>query len=176
MLIIKNIIYTIFIPGTVAVLIPYWLLTRNFTEIPSHWGMLQYLALLLALLGLSFFSRCIWDFATDGSGTPSPFDPPKALVVRGLYRYVRNPLYLSCLLLLLGETTFFGSWSLLRYATGFFVTVHLIVILYEERALRRTFGASYDRYCRNVRRWMPGKKYQETTLPAVAPVTERTGW
>ncbi len=149
-------------PGTITILIPYWILARNFVAVPSQWGMPQYLALLPALLGASVYFRCVWDFASLGRGTPAPIDPPKVLVVRGLYRYVRNPIYLGVLFVLLGEAVFFESWSLLRYAIGVFVIFHLFVIIYEEPSLQRNFGESYERYCRSVRRWIPGKKYQET--------------
>jgi len=161
MLLLKNIIFTIFVPGAVTVLIPYWILTRNFAVASSHWGMPQYLALLPALLGMSIYFRCVWDFASFGRGTPAPIDPPKVLVVRGLYRYVRNPMYVGVLLLLLGEAAFFGSWALVRYAVWFFIAVHLFVVFYEEPSLRHKFGESYERYCQSVRRWIPGKRYQE---------------
>lgn len=162
MVLLKNIIFTIFVPGTITILIPYGILTRNFVAVPSQWAMPQYLALLPALLGVSVYVRCVWDFASVGRGTPAPIDPPKVLVVRGLYRYVRNPIYLGVLVVLLGEAAFFESWALLRYAIGVFLIFHLFVIVYEEPGLRRKFGESYGRYCRNVRRWTPGKKYQET--------------
>ena len=164
MVLLKNIIFTIFVPGTVTVLIPYWVLTRNFVAMPSPWGLPQYLALLPALLGASVYFRCVWDFASVGKGTPAPIDPPKVLVVRGLYRYVRNPIYLGVLFVLSGEAVFFESWTLLRYAIGAFVIFHLFVIVYEEPSLRRKFGESYERYCRNVRRWVPGNKYHEIDL------------
>jgi protein-S-isoprenylcysteine O-methyltransferase Ste14 len=155
---LKNIIFTIFVPGSITILIPYWILTRNFVVAPSQWGMLQYLALLPALLGVSVYSRCVWDFASVGRGTPAPIDPPKVLVVRGLYQYVRNPIYLGVLFVLLGEAVFFESRVLLRYAIGVFVMFHLFVIVYEEPSLRHKFGESYERYCRSVRRWIPSKK------------------
>ena len=161
MVLLKDIIFTIFVPGTITILIPYWILTRNFAVVSSHWGMPQYLALLPVLLGVSVYFRCVWDFASVGRGTPAPIDPPKVLVVCGLYRYVRNPIYLGVLFVLLGEAVFFESWALSRYAIGVFVIFHLFVIVYEEPSLRRKFGESYERYCRSVRRWIPGKQYQE---------------
>lgn len=77
----------------------------------------------------------------------------------GLYRYVRNPMYVGVLLFLLGEALFFGSWAFLLYTLGWLAVVHVNVILYEEPSLRRKFGASYDHYRSAVRRWMPGKRY-----------------
>ncbi|HEX9020448.1 MAG TPA: methyltransferase [Nitrospirota bacterium] len=157
MLFIKDILYTIFIAGSVTIFAPAWLLLRNLTIMPSPWQVPQYLALAPAATGGAIFLRCLWDFASRGSGTPSFFDPPRALVVHGLYRYVRNPLYLGYLLVLLGEAAFFESWALLRYAAGFFATAHLIVVFYEEPHLSRRFGESYNRYRKGVRRWVPVK-------------------
>jgi protein-S-isoprenylcysteine O-methyltransferase Ste14 len=84
-------------------------------------------------------------------------DPPKHLVVEGLYRYVRNPMYLGVLLLLLGETAFFQSSALLQYTVAWFIVVNLLVVFYEEPALRRRFGDSYERYVRSVHRWLPSR-------------------
>jgi protein-S-isoprenylcysteine O-methyltransferase Ste14 len=162
MLLLKNIVFAILVPGTITVLIPYWILNRNHVPAPLPWGIQQYLALMPAMAGIAIYFRCIWDFATVGRGTPAPIDAPKVLVVRGLYRYVRNPMYLGVLSMLTGEAIFFETWTLARYAMGMFVIFHLFVIFYEEPALRRRFGEPYERYSRNVRRWTPGKKYQET--------------
>ncbi len=161
MLIVKNILFTILVPGTVMVLIPYWILNRNLVLLPSHWEIRHYLALVPALLGIAIYFRCVWDFATVGCGTPAPIDPPKTLVVRGLFRYVRNPMYIGGLFLLLGEAMFFRSLALLKYAVVIFIVYHLFVVFYEEPSLERKFGESYRRYRQNVRRWIPGKRYQE---------------
>ena len=170
--VLKNIVFTILVPGTVTILIPYWIVTRSSVAMPSQWGMPQYLAPVPALLGVSVYLRCVWDFASVGRGTPAPIDPPKVLVVRGLYRYVRNPIYLGVLLLLSGEAVFFESWALVRYAIAMFVVSHLFVVLYEEPNLRRRFGEPYERYCRSVRRWIPGKI---RTRPDEADGPLRTG-
>jgi protein-S-isoprenylcysteine O-methyltransferase Ste14 len=105
--------------------------------------------------GAAIVLRCIWDFAAKGRGTLAPVDPPKQLVVQGLYRYVRNPMYLGVLLVLLGETAFFGSPALLQYTLAWFFLVNLVVVLYEEPSLRNRFGDSYERYRRSVHRWLP---------------------
>src|SRR5438552_3013381 len=80
-------------------------------------------------------------FAAVERGTLAPLDPSRALVVRGLYRHVRNPMYVSVLTILLGEALFFDSWVLLPYALGWLLIVHLAVVLYEEPNRRRQFGA-----------------------------------
>jgi protein-S-isoprenylcysteine O-methyltransferase Ste14 len=162
-LLFKNVAFTIIVPGTVTVLIPSGIvLARHSAPMADVWGLPQYLALLPMLLSVLMYVRCVWDFATVGHGTPLVFDPPKSLVVRSLYRYVRNPMYLGVLLLLFGEAAFFAFVALLGYATAVFACFDLFVVLIEEPSLRHQFGASYKRYCQNVGRWMPGKRYQET--------------
>jgi len=158
MLFLKNAVYTLVLPGTLTILVPYFLLTRNNTHLPALWGPAQYTGLLFAFLGIVTIFKCIWDFATFGLGTPAPTSPPKVLVTDGLYRYVRNPLYLGLLSLLLGEAIIFRSMSLLRYMAGYWMFVHLMVIVHEEPHLLREFGQSYDQYCRSVNRWIPHKK------------------
>ncbi|HKA57653.1 MAG TPA: isoprenylcysteine carboxylmethyltransferase family protein, partial [Gemmatimonadales bacterium] len=100
-------------------------------------------------------AACIWEFASRGRGTLSPVDPPKELVVQGLYRYVRNPMYLSVSTMLLGEALLARSIALLGYWAIFFAAANLFVIVYEEPILRRQFGDSYERYTKHVGRWLP---------------------
>lgn len=119
------------------------------------WTPLQVLSLVPMVVGAAILIRCIWDFAAKGRGTLAPIDPPTQLVVQGLYRYVRNPMYLGVLLLLLGESAFFRSATLLQYTIAWFIVVNLMVLFYEEPALRRRFGESYQRYFRSVHRWLP---------------------
>ena len=98
---------------------------------------------------------CDWDFAASGKGTPAPIDPPRTLVRRGLYRAVRNPMYVGVVTVLLGESLVFNSVCLLVYAIGLWLAFHLFVVLYEEPTLRRTFGMEYQNYCATVPRWIP---------------------
>ena len=95
------------------------------------------------------------EFARSGRGTLSPVDPPRHLVVRGLYRYVRNPMYLSVTAIVLGEVPLTRSSALAIYWAVWFACVNLFVIGYEEPTLRRQFGASYEEYARRVGRWLP---------------------
>jgi protein-S-isoprenylcysteine O-methyltransferase Ste14 len=119
------------------------------------------------LLGLSFFvvgvallGACIWEFARSGRGTLSPVDPPRELVVLGLYRYVRNPMYLSVTMIVFGEALLAGSWALLLYWAVWFLAANLFVIGYEEPTLRKRFGQSYDLYTQRVKRWLPHLKVE----------------
>lgn len=94
-------------------------------------------------------------FAIQGLGTPAPIAPPKHLVVTGLYRYVRNPMYVAVSSMVFGQGLLFGSVALLKYGLAVIVGFHLFVLLYEEPALRSKFGNEYENYCKSVRRWWP---------------------
>lgn len=151
----RSILFACFGPGTVTVLIPCLVFSPHFPARADGATPWHYLGLLPLSIGAGILSRCIWDFAVSGRGTLAPVDPPRYLVVRGLYRYVRNPMYVGVLLVLLGEALLFKSLPLLCYAIGFWTVAHLFVLLYEEPTLRRQFGESYESYCRKVHRWLP---------------------
>ncbi|HEY8185049.1 MAG TPA: isoprenylcysteine carboxylmethyltransferase family protein [Pyrinomonadaceae bacterium] len=155
MVILKTIIFTFLVPGSVTVLIPYWLLSSPSAPPPMQLGVFRYLGVLPILIGAAFYFWCAWDFTFTGRGTPAPIDPPKELVARGLYRYVRNPMYVGVLSILFGEALLFASQRLFVYAGIVFVCFFLFVVLYEEPTLRQRFGESYRQYCRNVPRWIP---------------------
>lgn len=148
----KTALFTILVPGAVLVYVPYRLLGKRFAiPLDSHWVV----GLPLIVLGAVVYLRCAWDFATAGRGTPAIVDPPKDLVVRGFYRHVRNPMYVAVVTVLVGEALLFRSLRLLEYATIVFLFFFAFVILYEEPALRGKFGESYERYRRDVPRWLP---------------------
>lgn len=152
---VRSLFFAIVFPGTVTVAIPYLIVTRERSQFVVHWAAWHYVGFVPIAVGAGILISCIRDFAVIGRGTLAPIDPPKELVVQGLYRYVRNPMYLGVLTLLLGEAVFFESIGLLQFAAGWAVVIHLFVLLYEEPTLKRKFGESYDRYCRSVRRWVP---------------------
>jgi protein-S-isoprenylcysteine O-methyltransferase Ste14 len=102
---------------------------------------------------------CIWQFFSEGHGTLAPIDAPKELVVRGLYQYVRNPMYVSVVTILIGEVILFGSTAIIIEAVIFMVFAYLFVVFYEEPALRRQFGESYEKYSQTVGRWIPRFKW-----------------
>ena len=95
------------------------------------------------------------DFFVKGKGTPATIDPPKKLVVTGLYLHTRNPMYIGVLLILLGYSIWCLSLSLLLYTGAVFFVGHLFVILYEEPTLKQKFGNNYITYCQQVPRWIP---------------------
>src|SRR5213596_1592859 len=151
--IVRTVLVAVLFMGTVLVYVPFFLASGPET---AHWtlGPWRYVGLLPLAAGVAGLAWCLRDFALVGRGTPAPFDPPRQLVATGLYRWVRNPMYLSALSLLVGEAALLEAPVLLRYAAGFFLVAHLFVVLYEEPALRRTFGESYDRYRATVPRWL----------------------
>ena len=112
----------------------------------------------LLALGSVIYLWTVWDFARSGRGTPLPMDAPKILVVRGLYRYTRNPMYLGVITAILGWSALFSDGWLLLYALGVWVSTHLFVILYEEPRLTKLFGSEYEKYCQTVSRWVPIRK------------------
>jgi protein-S-isoprenylcysteine O-methyltransferase Ste14 len=168
MLALRSLLYTIIIPGTVTVLIPCLIVSGRGERIPQPWGLLQVVGLIAAPVGASILLRCIWEFMVTGRGTLAPVDPPTQLVVRGLYRYVRNPMYLGAFTLLLGEAALFESVAVLLYAVAWFMIINLIILFHEEPVLHRRFGDSYDRYVRSVHRWLPTR--QKKGPPVGGPV------
>jgi protein-S-isoprenylcysteine O-methyltransferase Ste14 len=158
MVYLKALFFLILFPGTFAVYIPYWIVS-NRSEKPTPdfntWGIL---GLFLVAPGIAILLWCVWDFAHSGKGTPAPIDPPKTLVVKGLYRHIRNPMYVGVLMILLGESLLYRSYAILAYASVVFLLFNAFVRLYEERALAKKFGDSYERYRNEVPRWIPRLK------------------
>jgi protein-S-isoprenylcysteine O-methyltransferase Ste14 len=153
-LLLKNLLFTVLVPGTVAVTVPL-LLAGDRT--PAR-GAAAFLALALLAVGAALYTWCVWDFARFGRGTPAPIDAPRRLVVRGPYRVVRNPMYVAVLSGILGQAVLFRSQTLLLYGAAVAACFQLFVTLYEEPHLRRTFGAEYDRYTARVGRWLPRRR------------------
>ena len=94
-------------------------------------------------------------FALQGLGTPAPIAPTQKLVVTGLYRYVRNPIYVGVAAVIFGQALLFGDWRLLWYAALLWLFFHVFVLVYEEPTLKQTFGAQYEDFRANVPRWVP---------------------
>jgi protein-S-isoprenylcysteine O-methyltransferase Ste14 len=155
MIAFKTIAFTVIAPGTLIVLIPYLLSFLNVGRISVENHSVLYLGWILVLVGAAMYFWCAFDFTFLGRGTPAPMAPPKKLVIRGLYRFVRNPMYLGAFLIIVGETLLFGSLLILGYALLRVILWHRFVVFYEEPRLRTRFGESYERYCNSVPRWFP---------------------
>lgn len=151
---LRSLLWTVLLPGLFAGYLPwrYFGLSRAHIILENP---VSLIGVLMIGLGTALLLTCIWEFARSGRGTLSPVDPPRDLVVKGLYRYVRNPMYLSVTVVVLGEVLLTGSRPLFIYWAVWFVAVNLFVIGYEEPILRRRFGESYEHYTREVRRWLP---------------------
>jgi protein-S-isoprenylcysteine O-methyltransferase Ste14 len=150
-LLLKNLLFTVIVPGTVAVYVPLRLAGGSDAGSGATFG----LGLALLAVGGAIYAWCVWDFATFGRGTPAPIDAPKKLVVRGLYRYTRNPMYLGVLTVILGWAALYAAPALVGYALVVGLGFHLFIVLYEERHLRRAFGREYEAYCAGAGRWLP---------------------
>jgi protein-S-isoprenylcysteine O-methyltransferase Ste14 len=161
LLILKNLLFTLVVPGTIGVYVPLLLVQ---SRAPAS-GVMFYLALALLATGGVLYAWCVWDFAVFGRGTPAPIDAPKRLVVRGLYRHSRNPIYVGVLTALAGWAVLFGGTGLLLYALSVAICFHLFVVLYEEPRLRRQFGAEYRAYCESVDRWLPSFRKRKAASP-----------
>lgn len=151
LLFLKNLLFTVFVPGTVAIYVPL-LIVRDES---SGSGICLAVSSALFLMGGAIYSWCLWDFATFGRGTPAPMDAPRRLVVRGLYHYSRNPMYVGVLTTILGWAALFGTPRLVLYALCVGLCFHLFVVFYEEPHLERVFGSSYEDYRARVGRWIP---------------------
>ena len=130
-------------------------LTSRFGVTRSLTTPFEITGLVIGTMGGLIAVWCIVTFVTVGKGTPAPFDPPRRLVTRGPYRYVRNPMYIGAGMMVVGAAAVYHSWILIGYVAALFIVTHLFVTLYEEPTLRRTFGGDYADYCRHVRRWWP---------------------
>lgn len=142
-------------PGTVAGWVPYllsrWRIQPPLLGVPGE----RFVGGVLAVLGVAGLVECFGRFAVKGRGTPAPVAPTENLVVSGLYKHVRNPMYLAVLSAIFGQALLFGSLVLLQYAGVVWLLFHAFVLAYEEPTLRRRFGSSYEVYRANVRRWWP---------------------
>lgn len=152
MLLLKNLLFTVVAPGTVAIYAPLFFV-RGRAAASGGWLIASSV---FFLAGVAIYSWCVWDFATFGRGTPAPIDAPKKLIVRGLYRYTRNPMYLGVLTTIIGWALLFKALNLLLYALCVGLCFHLFVVFYEEPHLRAVFGSSYEDYCARVSRWLFG--------------------
>jgi len=141
------------LPGTGTVLVPWLLLRGGGGDLPI--GPIRFVALVPLALGAAGLVWCIVDFARLGRGTLAPVDPPRFVVRGGLYRYVRNPMYVCVMGILASEAVLFESRAVLAWAALAAVVFHLFVVLYEEPTLRATFGEDYEAYRQSVPRWLP---------------------
>jgi protein-S-isoprenylcysteine O-methyltransferase Ste14 len=142
-------------PGIVAGVVPWWITGWRFEEPLPYWWIAQVLGVLLILAGLPVVIQAFVRFVVEGFGTPMPIAPPERLVVGGFYRYVRNPMYVSLLAIILGQTLLFGQLWLLLYLAFAWALPATFVRVYEEPKLTELFGEEYRTYKRSVPGWIP---------------------
>ena len=148
--IVKTLVFTVVVPGTVAGYVPWRL--RQDAAVPVT-GAEEWAAITVIAIGAAIYLHtAFWGFALTGGGTPAPIAPTRILVVKGLHRYVRNPMYIGVALVIGGQAWLFHSLHIAIYMVSVLLVVHLFVIFYEEPTLHRQFGEEYDRYRASVPR------------------------
>jgi protein-S-isoprenylcysteine O-methyltransferase Ste14 len=158
---VRTIVYASLFIGLLLIYLPSRVLAWAGISRPAVLGWQQFAGLAVGCFGVALALWCVGAFARIGKGTPAPFDPPRLLVVRGPYCFVRNPMYIGAACALAGASLFYGSGVLFAFVCGFVLVTHVFVVLYEEPTLRRSFGPEYASYCEQVRRWWP---HLRTTL------------
>jgi len=166
---IGAIIFLCIAPGTIAGLIP-WLITY-WRPAPPMFGLeaLRWIGAGLIVGGLVLLLDCFARFAAQ-AGTPAPVAPPPKLVLGGLYRFVRNPMYLSVLAIIVGQALLLAAPGLLLYAVVVWAAFHLFVTLYEEPFLEASHRWDYHDYCESVPRWLPRSTAWVPGPPKVRPL------
>ena len=150
---LQTLAFTIVVPGSVAGYIP-WLLRAHPAPRPTTLTLSS--GIVLIAFGVAVYAHtAFWGFAFRGRGTPAPIAPTQDLVISGLHRYVRNPMYIGVLLIVVGQAVLFDSRTVLLYAAFLWLAFHVFVLLYEEPALHKQFGPEYDNYKQRVPRWLP---------------------
>ncbi|MBR1089757.1 isoprenylcysteine carboxylmethyltransferase family protein [Bradyrhizobium manausense] len=142
-------------PLVLAGIIPWWVTQWEFR--PAFFGvdLTRILGGILIIAGVPGVVDSFARFALEGLGTPAPIAPPQKLVATGLYRYVRNPIYIAVVAVILGQAVLFGDRRLLWYGTALWLFFHVWVVMIEEPALEQTFGTAYESFRTNVPRWIP---------------------
>jgi protein-S-isoprenylcysteine O-methyltransferase Ste14 len=153
--ILGSVLFLVVAPGTVVGLLPWWISKWKVQPTPSGFWTIQFLGVLILAGSIMVLLEAFARFALQGIGTPAPVAPTRHLVVTGLYRYVRNPMYVAVVSAVLGQSMILGNLSLVLYAALSWLVTHLFVLSYEEPTLRKNFGDEYAEFCANVPRWIP---------------------
>jgi protein-S-isoprenylcysteine O-methyltransferase Ste14 len=169
---VGSLLFLIVAPGTTAVLVP-WLLTGWNHRVPAPTAPIRAAGLVLIGVGAAVLLSAFVRFVLEGGGTPAPVASTKRLVVGGLYRYVRNPMYLAVAATIVGQALLLGRFELLAYAAFFLGTTAAFVRLYEEPTLREQYGAEYETYQRAVPGWWPRLKPWAPQGPPGRPLHQR---
>ena len=153
--ILGSVLFLVLAPGTVIGLIPWWISKWRVQSPFIGYAPIRAVGVVIVLLSILALLESFARFALQGAGTPAPLFPTRNLVVKGLYRYVRNPMYLAVLLTIIGQAISLASVSVMTYAAFVWLAFHLFVLVYEEPTLRKAFGQDYESYTRRTARWLP---------------------
>ena len=148
-------LFFVIAPSSVAGLIPWWITRWEFRPPFFDLDATRAVGILLIVAGLPGLIDSFVRFALQGLGTPAPIAPAQNLVVTGLYRYVRNPIYVALVAVILGQAALFGDWRLMTYGGLTWLSFHAFVLTYEEPVLAEKFGVQYEDFRANVPRWIP---------------------
>jgi protein-S-isoprenylcysteine O-methyltransferase Ste14 len=151
-------VFLILAPGVVAGLVPWWLTGWETDEPVPYYAPLRLAGAFVLAAGVAVLVHAFVRFVVEGLGTPAPVAPTERLVVGGLYRYVRNPMYIAVAATIVGQALLLGQLVLLAYAAAFSAAVAAFVHLYEEPTLARRFGPGYEAYRRAVPAWWPRRR------------------
>ena len=148
-------VFLLLAPGAVAGLVPWWITRWRMQPPLLGFSGFRLIGGLMIAAGIAVVLDSFARFALQGVGTPAPVLPTRHLVVSGLYQYVRNPMYVGVLWVLLGQGLLLGDGRLLAYGLLLWLGFHVFIVGYEEPTLRRSFGTEYEAFRRNVPRWIP---------------------
>ncbi len=148
-------LFLLIVPGTTLGVIPYLLITSDYNVLLIPLGPFRYVGMGLCIVGIMGMLWCVWNFIAVGRGTPAPIDPPRELVITGPYRFVRNPMYIAAITILIGEVLLYESVLLFVYLLFVALGFHLFIIFYEEPKLRSSFPEGFNNYTHRVPRWIP---------------------
>jgi protein-S-isoprenylcysteine O-methyltransferase Ste14 len=151
-------VFFVVAPGVVAGVVPWWLTGWRVEHSGPYWALLRVVGAALLAAGIVVLVHAFVRFVVEGVGTPAPVAPTERLVVGGLYRYVRNPMYVAVAATIAGEALVLGQPALLLYAAAFWIVVATFVRFYEEPTLASQFGAQYEAYRRAVPAWWPRRR------------------
>jgi protein-S-isoprenylcysteine O-methyltransferase Ste14 len=153
--IVGSAVFLVIAPGFVAGLAPWWISGWRLEAPFLGMSLLRFAGGILIALGAIGLLDSFVRFAVQGLGTPAPVFPTRHLVVTGLYGFVRNPMYVAVASAILGQGLVLGNVTLFEYGVIVWLLFHLFVLVYEEPALKATFGSEYTSFCAEVPRWIP---------------------
>ena len=166
---LRTLLFGALVPASVIVLIPALILRATGTE--GEGGVLRLVGLVPLVIGIAILAWCFAGFIVEGEGTPAPYDPPHRLVTGRLYGWMRNPMYVAVITILLGEAMFYGSFALLVWGVIAWILMNFFVVYYEEPTLLQRFGPAYESYIEHVPRWIPSRPRVVTGPPALKLAT-----